>query len=247
MNSVGAAASMSLVIAGATAAGIGLAGIGSVAYIASILGGLTMSGKLYRRFPHPDGGTFVPVGTPRLVESERADGWGVNVDYAQMLDDENEARRLRGWDIASLQRKTEAIGSTTLHGHDAVPLLRWLLPRLNYSGAGASVVQDGVRAIEDVGGPERFAAWAVTQRREWAARSTFGDTGDWRQMPAPVRLAFEMALHEDAERRAMDGELAALERAWADAEGVARIADSLLVPPDVQHKLDDLRAHKPSE
>jgi phage terminase Nu1 subunit (DNA packaging protein) len=98
-----------------------------------------------------------------------------------------------------------------------------------------------VRAIEDVGGPERFAAWAVTQRREWAARSTFGDTGDWRQMPAPVRLAFEMAIHEDAERRAMDGELATLERAWAEAEGVARIADALLVPADVQRKLDDLR------
>jgi hypothetical protein len=241
MNSVGAAASMSLVIAGATAAGVGLAGIGSVVYLASIATGLSMSGKLFRRFPHPDGGTFVPVGTPRLVESERADGWGVDVGYAQMLDNENEARRQRGWDFSHLQKKTEEIGRTTLHGHDAVPLLRWLLPRINYSGAGASLVQDGVRAIENVGGPERFAAWAVTQRREWAARSTFGDTGDWRQMPAPVRLAFEMALHEDAERRAMDGELASLERAWAEAEGVASIADSLLVPADVQRKLDDLR------
>ncbi|MFY7923354.1 MAG: hypothetical protein ACOVSI_13170 [Gemmatimonas sp.] len=241
MNGVGAAASVSLVIAGATAAGVGLAGIGSVVYLASIATGLSMSGKLFRRFPHPDGGTFVPVGTPRLVESERADGWGVNIDYAQMLDDENDARRLRGWDLSRWQHKTEAIGSTTLHGHDAVPVLRWLLPLLNYAGAGASLVQDGVRAIEDVGGPERFAAWAVTQRREWAARSTFGDTGDWRQMPAPVRLAFEMAIHEDAERRAMDGELATLERAWAEAEGVARIADALLVPADVQRKLDDLR------
>jgi hypothetical protein len=38
-----------------------------------------------------------------------------------------------------------------------------------------------------------------------------------------------MALHEDTERRAMEGELADLERAWREAEEIASIADSLLV------------------
>jgi hypothetical protein len=42
-----------------------------------------------------------------------------------------------------------------------------------------------------------------------------------------VLLALEMASHEDAERRAMEGELAALERAWRDAEEVAAIADGM--------------------
>jgi hypothetical protein len=47
------------------------------------------------------------------------------------------------------------------------------------------------------------------------------------------RLAFEMALHEETERRAMQGELAELERAWRDAEEIAKIADNLLVPSSV--------------
>jgi hypothetical protein len=42
-----------------------------------------------------------------------------------------------------------------------------------------------------------------------------------------VTLALEMALHEEAERRAMDGELAELEAMWREAEEIAAIADAL--------------------
>jgi hypothetical protein len=47
---------------------------------------------------------------------------------------------------------------------------------------------------------------------------------------APIRLALEMALHEDDERRAMAGELGALYARWEEAERVARIADGDLSP-----------------
>lgn len=40
-------------------------------------------------------------------------------------------------------------------------------------------------------------------------------------------LALEMALNDDAERRALEGELAALEAAWREAEEIAAIADAL--------------------
>jgi hypothetical protein len=40
-------------------------------------------------------------------------------------------------------------------------------------------------------------------------------------------LALEMALNEEAERIALQGELAALEAAWREAEEIARIADAL--------------------
>ena len=40
-------------------------------------------------------------------------------------------------------------------------------------------------------------------------------------------LALEMSLHEEAERRAFEGELAILEAAWREAEELARVADSL--------------------
>jgi hypothetical protein len=50
-----------------------------------------------------------------------------------------------------------------------------------------------------------------------------------------------MALHEESERRAMDGELAELERAWRDAEEVAGIADSLGLPESIEEKLRRLK------
>jgi hypothetical protein len=49
------------------------------------------------------------------------------------------------------------------------------------------------------------------------------------QLPLVDRLALEMAAHEDIERQALEGELAALEAAWAEAEEIAAIADNLLL------------------
>ena len=43
-------------------------------------------------------------------------------------------------------------------------------------------------------------------------------------------LALEMAVHDELERDAMQGELSALEEAWRQAEEIAGIADRL---PDV--------------
>jgi hypothetical protein len=39
-----------------------------------------------------------------------------------------------------------------------------------------------------------------------------------------------MATHEEAERRALEGELGLLEQAWRNAEEIADIADNLLAP-----------------
>jgi hypothetical protein len=50
-------------------------------------------------------------------------------------------------------------------------------------------------------------------------------------VPLVDRLALEMAAHEDAERRALEGELAELEAAWRDAEEIAAIADGLFPAP----------------
>ena len=51
-----------------------------------------------------------------------------------------------------------------------------------------------------------------------------------------------MALHEEAERRAMQGELEELERAWREAEEIAGISDTLLVPDSVSSMLDRLKS-----
>ena len=61
-------------------------------------------------------------------------------------------------------------------------------------------------------------------------------------MAYPTRLALEMAVHEEQERRAMAGELAPLEQAWREAEEIAAIADDLLLPASVGEQLDQLKA-----
>jgi hypothetical protein len=47
------------------------------------------------------------------------------------------------------------------------------------------------------------------------------------RLPMVDRLALEMAANEDAERMALEGELAALTEAWREAESIAAIADQL--------------------
>jgi len=69
-------------------------------------------------------------------------------------------------------------------------------------------------------------------------RNLLGDDGR-RRLERIDALALEMALHEESERAALEGELAALEDAWREAEEIAAIADSL--PYDLSARLAALR------
>jgi hypothetical protein len=60
-------------------------------------------------------------------------------------------------------------------------------------------------------------------------------------MPTIQRLALEMSLHEEAERRAMAGELALLEEAWRQAEEIAAISDDMFVPSTVSRAIERLK------
>lgn len=61
------------------------------------------------------------------------------------------------------------------------------------------------------------------------------------RLAPPTRLALEMVLHEEDERRAMEGELAALEARWREAEEIAAIADALTFPRDAAARFELLR------
>jgi len=65
--------------------------------------------------------------------------------------------------------------------------------------------------------------------------------GALRHLAPATRLAVEMAVNEDAERGAMEGELELLEMAWRDAEEIASIADDLLLPDDTEAHLETLK------
>jgi hypothetical protein len=67
--------------------------------------------------------------------------------------------------------------------------------------------------------------------RPWPGAARAGDD----RLTRPESLALEMALHEETERRALEGELAVLEAAWREAEEIAAIADVL--PDDPMDRL----------
>jgi hypothetical protein len=115
----------------------------------------------------------------------------------------------------------------------AVRALSLLLARPNAGGGTRGQVQDAVRAISRVGTPERYFAQAERDARDMG----WGYQNVW-AMPVAIRLALEMASHENAERRALEGELAELEAWWREAEEIAAVADTLGIPPEVERRLD---------
>lgn len=133
--------------------------------------------------------------------------------------------------------------SVILEGDDALRAAAGLLPRVNGSGGSARAVRDAVALLDETPEPAAlFARAAAEERRRFYARSwQFGDDGAVHRFPTAVRLALEMAAHEERERRALEGELAELERAWREAETIAAIADDLLVPHGVGDRLRRLR------
>jgi len=50
-----------------------------------------------------------------------------------------------------------------------------------------------------------------------------------------------MSVHEDDERRAMEGELHELEQRWRDADAIAKIADDMFASVTVDQRLNALR------
>jgi hypothetical protein len=116
---------------------------------------------------------------------------------------------------------------------------RHLLPRINRSGGTSAEVAEPVRVLEATEGTDalfsRFARIAASDRNESTSLSS---------MRAPVRLALEMSLHEEDERRALEGELALLEDRWRAAEEVAAIFDDMFMPSGVGAMLRRLKGDR---
>ncbi|GLC24487.1 hypothetical protein [Roseisolibacter agri] len=133
--------------------------------------------------------------------------------------------------------------SVILEGEDALRAAATLLPRVNHAGGSARTVRDAVAMLDETPDPATlFERVADDERRRFYGRSwQLGEDGVVSRFPTAVRLALEMAAHEERERRALEGELAELERAWREAEEIATIADALLVPGSVTDRLRRLR------
>jgi hypothetical protein len=131
--------------------------------------------------------------------------------------------------LGGLQHLTPTV---TLRGDQARQAAARILPHLNVWGGSWRRVDDAVRLLEGSASADRLF---IHTAREQAYDSALV------RLPAAVRLALEMAAHEEQERRALEGELGELERAWQEAEQIAAIADDLLVPLSVTDRLRRLR------
>ncbi len=136
-------------------------------------------------------------------------------------------------------------GKARFEGKEAQRIASIVVPKVNRFGGNKRAVADAVQEIEAMGSAEGFldrltqtshiyTRALVPPRRSWFRdnSSNFTKHGLY-GLPGPQRLALEMALHEEAERRAMQGELMELETAWRDAEEIAAISDDLLLPAGI--------------
>ena len=137
-------------------------------------------------------------------------------------------------------------------GPDALRAASKLLPAINESGARATEVRSAVDLVTEAGDPMRiFRRYAPTPSRfgrspsdEWRASMQNAEGHMVSNLPKEVRLALEMASHEEQERRALEGELALLEAAWREAEEVARIADDMFIPESATARLEALKRER---
>lgn len=174
------------------------------------------------------------------------------------------------WSL-TMPYRSGALGSdsrrvVTLIGADALRGAATVLPAVNLKGANREQVADAVQLLErtpDVNEMFMTATHLRTPTRRnrgrmvsfvdpisdirgyMSADVTIPHTGLGEvfldRLPQPVRLALEMAAHEDIERRAMEGEVSLLERSWREAEEIAAISDSMFLPEDVEKKFDAIK------
>jgi hypothetical protein len=157
------------------------------------------------------------VGRMELLTTPRSTRWGLHVAHDRGMDD--------------------------LDGAAAVQTGSQLLAWVNRHGASPDELSRAVSLIADAGGPARFVARAKRLHEERRRSGTVfhDDRVGALGLVSVERLALEIAMNEDAERQALQGELELLEQAWRDAEEIAAIADGLLLPGSVSDAVARLR------
>jgi hypothetical protein len=217
------------------AAGLGV-GAGLVA--AGALMGFASAGLLYQapqlvraaRIWRSRPAIRLPDGTVRKVVPDQ-------VDLMNPSDEGGLRLRIRKW-------RAEPV---VLEGPDAKRAASKIFPLLNHGGARSKTTEEAVSMLAETGGPEAFLAetWGKARPRPGAS-IRWVMSGDMRggrilHLPPLSRIAFEMALHQEQERKAMEGELDELRAAWRAAEELAQISDNLLVPKEVEERVEALK------
>lgn len=130
--------------------------------------------------------------------------------------------------------------SALFDGDDALRILPVLLTAKNRFTGSSNAVTAAVEILDAARSPHTLLATMSDADRQRNRRGIIaGPPGLMmlRNFRGPFRLALEMSLHEDAERRAFDGELHVLEQRWKEAEEIAAIADGLTTRPEIASRL----------
>jgi hypothetical protein len=222
-------------IAGAVTATAGVALLGGIVAlgVGTGLGGFwsvfaqgweeRQSRKVIHRLPASLSPTGREVAIRRWhVQGARlAEGDGGDIGL-RIPDVDREKRKTDGWGRMKFGTGTELL----VPGEQARLVLSRAMVTVNKKGASRDRVGDAVRLIEHARSAEEYLRQAAARGGVLGKRE-----GMEKQQLTPVgALALEMALHDESERRAMQGELSALEAAWRQAEEIAEIADAL---PDI--------------
>ena len=225
-----------ILVAGGAAAGISMGGgWWGMSQLVNWLNGERTAARLRNQegeqirvqLKHLERSRFVP-------SSEAPEGWELHVNHTL------------GWSAGFSQTDDELM---VLTGPRAIAVGGKLMARANRRGGKKDTIAQAVHRIETAGHPEAFLLEATneaTRLREEKAKGSKKkrkktDAGTLAKLPGDIRLAVEMATQEEAERRAMEGELAILEEAWRQAEEIAGIADNLLVPQSVEDFLEEAK------
>jgi len=236
------------ILVGAAATGVvgvvAVAGIASGVFSGFVLGQIGNFHSLYRQY--------------RTVARLRTSEGGLLKVKGQQLERASFIRRedAHGFDL----RVAHTGGDTLFTGPEAERMAGRLMARVNRSGGKKTTIQDAVRRIEAANHPDAFLRDTIEIHGAGPAGPVYpaigllggiskgpkkiaaGDIpGSIARLDGPTRLAVEMALHEEQERRALEGELFLLEQAWKDAEEIAGISDTLLLPEGTEEALDRLR------
>ena len=213
-------------LGGVVVGGIAAAGaIGPSAWLISRLGASIINGR-------PE----------EVVAKLPTDGHGIVSVRRRHLNETTISRASDGSMAIDLRFKN---GQARFEGREAEKVAAIVIPKVNRFGGSKKTVADAVAEIEREGGPQAYlesltrVSHAFTRKPgpRGQGRGTFEFKNGLFGLPAAHRLALEMVLHEESERRALEGELSELEAAWKSAEEIAAISDSLLESPKVAETL----------
>lgn len=147
--------------------------------------------------------------------------------------------------VAHGERRTTRFEGT--HARRAATVL---FPAVNNRGGTPEDVQTALKRLIHAGSAEQFLTNVTRQSPRLpkgaspSADATFDpyDPSGLLALPTSLGLAIEMALHDEQERRALEGELGELEDAWREAEEIGAIADAMFLPSNIEQVLARLRS-----